>query len=424
MSDISNSEEIVRIKVVGVGGGGGNAVNRMVDFGVKYVDFIAVNTDSQALNNSRAATKIQIGDKVTRGKGAGSKPEIGQRAAEESRDEIVDAIKGADMVFVTSGMGGGTGTGAAPEVAKVARELGILTVGVVTKPFLFEGQRRMLQAEEGISKLRESVDSLVVIPNERLKYSSQQRITLKNAFIVVDDVLRQAVQSISDLILVPGIVNLDFADVTSIMRDAGFAHMGVGIASGKDKAECAAKMAVSSPLLETTIDGAKGLIVNVTAAPDIGLDDIEIASSMISDQADKDANIIWGAAFDESMDDQLRVTVIATGFSTRESYIPVSPSLNTKSRRSFSPSYNERSSVIEDQQRSTVVFDGRADLSGIDSNAGELSSLSDDALKQSSDVLFDHSEPDTSTSKPTQKESGSKKDSIVEDIMAMFNRYR
>ena len=272
--------------------------------------------------------------------------------------------------------------------------------------------------------MRESVDSLVVIPNERLKYSSQQRITLKNAFIVVDDVLRQAVQSISDLILVPGIVNLDFADVTSIMRDAGFAHMGVGIASGKDKAECAAKMAVSSPLLETTIDGAKGLIVNVTAAPDIGLDDIEIASSMISDQADKDANIIWGAAFDESMDDQLRVTVIATGFSTRESYIPVSPSLNTKSRRSFSPSYNERSSVIEDQQRSTVVFDGRADLSGIDSNAGELSSLSDDALKQSSDVLFDHSEPDTSTSKPTQKESGSKKDSIVEDIMAMFNRYR
>ena len=291
-------DEIVKIKVVGVGGGGGNAVNCMVDFGVQHVDFICVNTDSQALAGSKANIKIQIGEKITKGKGAGSKPEVGQRAAEESRDEIVSALSGADMVFVTSGMGGGTGTGAAPIVAQTAREMGILTVGVVTKPFMFEGQRRMAQAEEGISVLRENVDSLVVIPNERLKYSSQQRITLRNAFIVVDDVLRQAVQSISDLILVPGIVNLDFADVTSIMKDAGYAHMGVGTASGKDKAEAAAKMAISSPLLETTIEGAKGLIVNITAAPDIGLDDIEVASSMISDQADKDANIIWGAAFD------------------------------------------------------------------------------------------------------------------------------
>ena len=323
---MSDNEQIVKIKVVGVGGGGSNAVNHMVDFGVKFVDFVCVNTDQQALNNSRAGLKIQIGDKVTRGKGAGSKPEVGKRAAEESTDEIKEALQGADMVFVTCGMGGGTGTGAAPEVARLAKELGILTVGVVTKPFLFEGQRRMLQAEEGISALRENVDSLVVIPNERLKYSSQQRITLKNAFIVADDVLRQAVQSISDLILVPGIVNLDFADVTSVMKDAGYAHMGVGTAVGKDKAEAAAKMAVSSPLLETSIDGAKGLIVNITAAPDIGLDDIEVASSMISSQADPEANIIWGAAFDESMDDQIRVTVIATGFATRESYIPVNSS--------------------------------------------------------------------------------------------------
>jgi cell division protein FtsZ len=325
---MSNNEDIVKIKVVGVGGGGGNAVNRMIDCGVKDVDFICVNTDSQALNNSSATTKIQIGDKVTRGKGAGSKPEVGKRAAEESHDEIVDSLKGSDMVFVTCGMGGGTGTGAAPEVARIAKELGILTVGVVTKPFEFEGHRRMAQAEEGISNLRESVDSLVVIPNERLKYASQQRITLKNAFVVADDVLRQAVQSISDLILVPGIVNLDFADVTSIMKDAGYAHMGVGVAVGKDKAEAAAKMAVSSPLLETTIEGAKGLIVNITAAPDIGLDDIETASSMISSQTDSDANIIWGAAFDESMDDQIRVTVIATGFATRESYIPVTVKKN------------------------------------------------------------------------------------------------
>ena len=358
-------DEIVNIKVVGVGGGGGNAVNCMVDFGVKHVDFICVNTDNQALGGSKADVKIQIGEKITRGKGAGSKPEVGQRAAEESRDEIVSALSGADMVFVTSGMGGGTGTGAAPVVAQTAREMGILTVGVVTKPFMFEGQRRMAQAEEGIAVLRENVDSLVVIPNERLKYSSQQRITLKNAFIVVDDVLRQAVQSISDLILVPGIVNLDFADVTSIMKDAGYAHMGVGVASGKDKAETAAKMAISSPLLETTIEGAKGLIVNITAAPDIGLDDIEVASSMISDQADKDANIIWGAAFDESMDDAMRVTVIATGFATRESYIPIPPSSNSSSRSQFgavgsrwqSPSNNNVFSDSSSDKGSDVVED-------------------------------------------------------------------
>ena len=316
----NTDEDIVRIKVIGVGGGGGNAVNRMIESGVKCVEFICINTDRQALLRSKADYKIQIGEKITKGKGAGSKPEIGQRAAEESRDEIIAALKGADMVFVTAGIGGGTGTGAAPVVAQIAREMGILTIGIVTKPFAFEGQKRMAQAENGISELREQVDSLVVIPNERLKLASQQRITLMNAFIVADDVLRQGVQSISDLIVLPGLVNLDFADVTATMKDAGYAHMGVGRASGKDKAEIAANMAISSPLLETSISGAKGVIINVTASPDIGLDEIEVASSLIAQQADENANIIWGAAFDENMDDEMSVTVIATGFETRGSY--------------------------------------------------------------------------------------------------------
>jgi cell division protein FtsZ len=340
----NNNEDIVKIKVIGVGGGGGNAINRMVDVGVKCVDFISVNTDMQALGRSYASSKIQIGEKVTRGKGAGSKPEVGQRAAEESREEIVSAIKGSDMIFVTAGMGGGTGTGAAPIISQIARELGILTVGIVTKPFAFEGQRRMDQANSGIEQLREQVDSLVVIPNERLKYASQQRITLMNAFIVADDVLRQGVQSISDLILLPGLVNLDFADVTSVMKDAGYAHMGVGIASGKDKAETAAKMAISSPLLETAIDGAKGVIINITAAPDIGLDEIETAATMMAEQADNGATIIWGATLDEAMDDEIRVTVIATGFSSRESFIPVPtvPGISKRKSSSFLGSSNIR----------------------------------------------------------------------------------
>ena len=309
-------DDEVIIKVIGVGGGGGNAVDRMIISGVQGVEFISVNTDRQALNRSKATQKIQIGEKITRGKGAGSNPEIGQKAAEESREAIAAAIRGSDMVFITAGMGGGTGTGAAPVVAEVAREMGVLTIGIVTKPFSFEGRRRMEQAENGITALREHVDSLVVIPNERLKLVSEQRITLQNAFMIADDVLRQGAQSISDLIKLPGLVNLDFADVTSVMKDAGYAHMGVGRASGKDKAEQAAKMAISSPLLETTIDGAKGVIINITSSPDIGLDEIDNASSMISDQAHADANIIWGAAFDETMEDEMSVTVIATGFAT------------------------------------------------------------------------------------------------------------
>lgn len=309
-------DNIVQIKVVGVGGGGGNAVDRMVTAGVQGVEFISVNTDRQALYRSKATQKIQIGEKVTHGKGAGSKPEMGQKAADESREAIAAAIRGSDMVFITAGMGGGTGTGAAPIVAEIAHDMGVLTVGIVTKPFDFEGRRRMEQAESGITALKEHVDSLVVIPNERLKLVSEQRITLLNAFSVADDVLRQGVQSISDLIKLPGLVNLDFADVTAVMKDAGYAHMGVGRASGKDKAEAAANMAISSPLLETAINGAKGVIINITSSPDIGLDEIETASSMIASQAHEDANIIWGAAFDEDMDDEMSVTVIATGFPT------------------------------------------------------------------------------------------------------------
>lgn len=311
-------ENIVQIKVIGVGGGGGNAIDRMVTMGVQGVEFISINTDKQALFRSKATQKIQIGEKVTHGKGAGSKPEMGGKAADESREAITEAVRGSDMVFITAGMGGGTGTGAAPVVAEIARDMGILTVGIVTKPFSFEGRRRMEQAEGGIAQLREHVDSLVVIPNERLKLVSEQRITLLNAFSVADDVLRQGVQSISDLIKLPGLVNLDFADVTAVMKDAGYAHMGVGRASGKDKAETAANMAISSPLLETSISGAKGVIINITSSPDIGLDEIETASSMISEQASEDANIIWGAAFDENMDDEMSVTVIATGFATHD----------------------------------------------------------------------------------------------------------
>ena len=307
-------QNVTNIKVIGVGGGGGNAVNRMVESGLSGVEFVAMNTDQQALLNSKATQKVQLGAKLTKGRGAGADPEIGQRAAEESKDEITNALKGAQMVFITAGMGGGTGTGAAPVVAEIAKDMGALTVGIVTKPFAFEGKRRMDQAEKGIAELRKHVDSLVVIPNERLKLVSEQRITLANAFSIADDVLRQGVQSISDLIQIPGIVNLDFEDVKSIMQDAGYAHMGVGRAAGKDKAEQAAVAAISSPLLETAIAGAKGVIINIKSSPDIALDEIDVASQLITERASEDANIIWGAAFDETMEDEMMVTVIATGF--------------------------------------------------------------------------------------------------------------
>ena len=313
-NEFETSTNDVKIKVIGVGGGGGNAVNRMIAAGGKDVEFININTDTQILIKSLAPTKISIGDRITKGHGAGSNPELGEKAADDSIEEITNAIKGADMVFITAGMGGGTGTGAAPIVAKVAKQMEILTVAIVTKPFNFEGRKRMAQAEAGINKLREFVDSLIVIPNERLKLLTDKKITFLNAFQEADDVLRKGVQSICELITVEGIINLDFADVSAVMSNAGLAHMGVGSAKGKDKAEQAAKMAMSSPLLETNISGARGIVVNITASPDIGLEEIDSAVAMITDEAQPDATIIFGAAFDASLEDEMRITLIATGF--------------------------------------------------------------------------------------------------------------
>lgn len=317
-------DNVVNIKVIGVGGGGGNAVNRMVESGVQGVEFISVNTDMQALNYSQAGTKIQIGEKLTKGQGAGANPEIGRKAAEESKEQIAAALANTHMVFITAGMGGGTGTGAAPVVAQIAREMGILTVGVVTRPFAFEGKKRLEQALGGIDELNKNVDSLVIIPNERLKYVSEQKITFKNAFEIADGVLRQAVANISELITVPGFINLDFADVTSVMKDAGYAHIGTGRAAGKDKAAEAARMAISSPLLETSIDMAHGVIVSVIGSDDIGLDEVETAATMVQQAAHPDAHIIFGAFIDDTMDDEIRVVVIATGFDN----IPNSAKMN------------------------------------------------------------------------------------------------
>ena len=319
MPNVFENTNKVVIKVVGVGGGGGNAVNRMIaSFDLPDVEFINVNTDTQILVKSSAPTKISIGERITKGHGAGSNPELGEKAADESIEEISNAIKGADMVFITAGMGGGTGTGAAPIVARLAKQLDILTVAIVTKPFNFEGKRRMQQAESGIQKLSEYVDSLIVIPNERLKLLTDKRITFLNAFQEADDVLRKGVQSICELITVEGVINLDFADVSAVMENAGLAHMGVGNAKGKDKAEQAAKMAMSSPLLETNISGAKGIVVNITASPDIGLDEIDNAVNMITDEAQPDATIIFGAAFDPSLEDEMKITLIATGFDSNK----------------------------------------------------------------------------------------------------------
>lgn len=305
---------VTEIKVIGIGGGGGNAINRMVESNIEGAEFIAVNTDKQVLLKSKANKVIQIGEKLTDGQGAGAKAEIGKKAAEESVDVIGEAIAGADMVFVTAGMGGGTGTGAAPVVAQLAKDKGMLTVGIVTKPFSFEGRRRMTQAEEGIAELSKHVDSLIVIPNEKLKQYSEQQITLLNAFTIADEVLRQGVKSIVDLIKKPGLVNLDFADICSVMKDAGHAHMGVGRASGKDKAEKAAKAAITSPLLETSIKGASGIVMQVIGSMDLSLDDVTTASDLVAAEADPDANIIWGASFDDSFNDEIQITVIATGF--------------------------------------------------------------------------------------------------------------
>ena len=302
------------LKVIGVGGGGCNVVNRMVRVGMQGVEFIAVNTDRQCLASSEATQKLPIGEKLTGGKGAGANPDVGRESAKESKDQISALLDNTDMVFVTAGMGGGTGTGAAPVVAEIAKSRGILTVGVVTKPFSFEGRRRMDQAMRGIEELQSKVDSLVIIPNDRLQYATDEKITFANAFAIADDVLRQAVQSISDLITTTGLINLDFADVTAVMKDAGLAHMGVGRAAGKNRAEEATRLAINSPLLETSIQGAKGIIVNITGPMDSGLDEVEVAAEMVKEVADPDALFMMGAAFDDALQDEIRVTVIATGF--------------------------------------------------------------------------------------------------------------
>ena len=309
-----STDDTAVIKVIGVGGAGNNAVNRMVDSGIEGVEFVAVNTDRQALMLSKAGTKIQIGEKITRGLGAGANPDIGAQAAEESRQEISDAIKGADMVFVTSGMGGGTGTGAAPTVASIAKEMGILTIAVVTKPFTFEGKKRLTQAERGIDSLKGKVDTLVVIPNDKLLQIIDRKTTMMEAFKMADDVLRQGVQGISDLIKVPGLVNLDFADVKTIMLNTGMAHMGIGRASGENRAEDAAKQAIQSPMLETTIDGARGVIINVTGGETLGLHEVNTAAELVQRSVDPEANIIFGAVIDRSLDEDIVITVIATGF--------------------------------------------------------------------------------------------------------------
>ncbi len=340
-------EKVVSIKVIGVGGAGNNVVNRMIEAGIDGVDFVVVNTDKQDLNKSKCPNKVQIGEKLTGGMGAGSKPEIGQKSAEESKAAISKILEGADMVFVTAGMGGGTGTGAAPIVAELAHEAGILTVGVVTKPFKFEGANRMRQAEQGIANLADKVDSLIIIPNDRVKYVTDQKITFANAFAIADDVLKQSVQSIAELVSYSEkvIINLDFADVSAVMKDAGRAHMGVGVAAGRDKAELAAQYAVSSPLLESSIDGAMGVLINITGPSDLALDDVEIAAGIVQEAANPDANIIFGAALDDSLTDEIRVTVIATGFDEKK-----------PSRAGAFTSAMEKTAVADDEDDIDAIF--------------------------------------------------------------------
>ena len=317
-NNITMMDGTATIKVIGVGGAGNNAVNRMIDAGIKGVDFIAVNTDRQALQTSKASTKIQIGEKITRGLGAGANPDIGAQSAEESKAEVAEVLRGADMVFVTAGMGGGTGTGAAPIVAAAAKEMGILTIGVVTKPFTFEGKKRLSQAERGIESLKGKVDTLVVIPNDKLLQIIDRKTSIIEAFKMADDILRQGVQGISDLIAIPGLVNLDFADVKTIMLNQGMAHMGVGKATGENRAEDAAKEAIQSPLLETSIEGAKGVIINITGGEDLGLHEVNTAAELVQRSVDPEANIIFGTVTDTSMTDEIQITVIATGFEKNE----------------------------------------------------------------------------------------------------------
>ena len=348
-----DQDDFAKIKVVGVGGGGNNAVNRMIDAGVKGVEFLVFNTDRQALKNSNAETKIQLGEKITKGLGAGANPEIGEQAAEESLDEIREALDGADMVFITAGMGGGTGTGAAPVVAQVAKEMGILTVGVVTKPFSFEGRKRANQAESGIEKLKENVDTLITIPNDKLLQIVEKRTSMVEAFQMADQVLMDAVSGISELIAVPNVINLDFADVKSIMADQGMAHMGIGRASGENRAVDAAKAAVNSPLLETSIEGANAVLLNVTAA-EVGLMEANEAAELIRDHIDSDANIIFGVGSDETMGEEIKITVIATGFDNAGR--PRRADRSNSSDDLRAPQRNNTNNVNKNSQRKSSNF--------------------------------------------------------------------
>ena len=360
--NINNEGEtnFAAIKVIGVGGAGTNAVNRMVDSGLRGVDFIAINTDKQALAMSKAPIQIQIGDKLTKGLGAGANPEVGQKAAEESREEIANTIKGSDLVFVTCGMGGGTGTGAAPVIAEIAREMGILTIGVVSKPFLFEGRQRMKNAEAGIERLKANVDTLVVVPNDRLLSVVTKGTTMTDAFKIADDTLRQGIQGISDLIAVPSLINLDFADVRTVMSSRGLAHMGIGIGKGENRMVDAAKQAISSPMLETSIDGARAVLINITGGPDTSIIDINEAAQLITAAADPEANIIFGAGIDESMDDEVKITVIATGFEKPSFTENLKPSIGeNRDDSGEEPARSPRPSRYEEEQVSPI-FERRA----------------------------------------------------------------
>lgn len=347
-------DELAKIKVIGVGGGGNNAVNRMIDSGVRGIDFIAMNTDRQALYSSRAEVKLQLGEKLTRGLGAGANPEIGSKAADENRNEIMETLKGADMVFITAGMGGGTGTGAAPIVAEIARELGILTVGVVTKPFTFEGPKRLRQAEEGVKELKEFVDTLVTIPNDRLLQIADKKTTMVEAFEMADEVLKQGIQGISDLIAVPNLINLDFADVKTIMSNQGIAHMGIGTASGDNRSTEAAKQAVRSPLLETSIEGAQSVLLNITGGADLGIFEVNEAADLIRSSVDKNANIIFGAGIDESLEDEIKITVIATGFDIKT--VAESPETSKEEELEADGTRSEEDLLAEEDELDIPIF--------------------------------------------------------------------
>ena len=401
-------ESVVKIKVIGVGGGGNNAVNRMIQTNIRGVEFIAINTDRQALEASCAATKLVIGKNTTNGRGAGANSILGRQSAEESEEEIKAMLSGADMVFVTAGMGGGTGTGAAPVVARLAREMGILTVGIVTKPFVFEGRKRMIQAEAGIEELYKYVDSLIVIPNERLKQIEDEKLQLGAAFEIADDVLRRGVQSISDVINFPGHINLDFADVTAVMKNAGYAHMGVGQAKGEDKAVLAATMAISSPLLSTNIKGAMGVLVSITASPDIQLSEIDLASSMIYEEAHPDANIIWGTTFNETLVNEMRITIIATGFTGSNTVAP--PNADTQYKAEIASP--ERMDSSADFEPAKITYVPRVTeevippLAEEDKSSYGVADTASDTVDTAEQIPYsNYSEPEASSPKAYESEN-------------------